>query len=188
VDDTAFDPTKSDIMDSFIRRLNYNPHYSRMGGIGSVVKAERPDLKTLKIWYALLFTESDEVKRAVSFNLDNIKRTYDKLTVAQKQRLLDDFNRRLKRHIRSGPIFSDQPPPQPPGAGASAAAASSAYRVPEAPERVEPQMPAGPPTPSLKTLMTLWVLTCSDYLHHISHYRPDQISFCHPRLPLRRCP
>ena len=67
-----------------------------MGGIGSVVKAERPDLKTLKIWYALLFSDSDEVKRAVSFNLDNIKRIYG---------TLDDFNGRLKRHIRSGPVF-----------------------------------------------------------------------------------
>ena len=109
VDDTVFDPTYSDIMDSFIRRLNYNPHYSRMGGIGSVVKAERPDLKTLKIWYALLFSDSDEVKRAVNFNLDNIKRIYGTLTVAQKQRLLDDFNGRLKRHSRSGPVFFFRP-------------------------------------------------------------------------------
>ena len=37
LDNTVFDPTYSDIMDSFIRRLNYNPHYSRMGGIRRVV-------------------------------------------------------------------------------------------------------------------------------------------------------
>ena len=83
-----------------------------------------------------------------------MKNRYDALTMVDKQRLLDDFNRRLKRTIRTDPseLFSTlpPPPPQPPGAGASAAAASSAYRVPEAPERVEPQIPAGPPTPSLE--------------------------------------
>ena len=82
-----------------------------------------------------------------------MKRRYDTLSMVEKQRLLDDFNRIHNRTIRAehSDLFSTlPPPPQPPGAGASAAAASSAYRVPEAPERVEPQIPAGPPTPDIE--------------------------------------
>ena len=119
-----------------------------MGGIGSQVTADRLDLVELKILYAMLnLTSSNN-------DYQEMKRRYETLSITDKQRLLDDFNSRLKRAIRGDPaeIFSSlpPPPPQPPGAGASAAAASSAYRVPEAPERVEPQLPAGPPTPDLE--------------------------------------
>ena len=128
--------------------MNYNPEYSRIGGIGRRVLEDRLDLVEIKFLYAMPNLASQ------NNDYEEMQRRYDTLSMVEKQRLLDDFNRRLKRQIRSDPseLFSTPPPPprQPPGAGASAAVASSADRVPEAPERVEPQMPAGPPTPSLE--------------------------------------
>ena len=55
VDDrTAFDPSKLDIQLALIKRLNYNPKYSRIRGIGSRVMGDQLDLVELKILHAML--------------------------------------------------------------------------------------------------------------------------------------
>ena len=147
---------------------------------------DRLDLVEIKILYAMLNLASS------NNDYQEMKNRYDALAMADKQRLLDEFNRRLKRTMRTGPaeLFSTLPPPrpQPPGAGASAAASTSAYTVPEAPERVEPQIPAGPTSPSLEDTYEALSpdLSRAPARTFLSSPRPDLV--CHPRLPLRKCP
>ena len=98
VDDrTASDPSEYEIRQTLITRLNYNPKYSRIGGIGSRAMEDRLDLAEYKILYAALNLASS------NYDYQEMKRRYDASTIVDKQRLLDDFNRRLERTIRTDP-------------------------------------------------------------------------------------